>query len=52
MCLALYDMKVFEYCYILCSILLEKSIVFISNNRALLTATILLFHTACKPFKW
>ncbi|KRX08029.1 hypothetical protein PPERSA_06207 [Pseudocohnilembus persalinus] len=36
------------YLYILC----ENQVVFISQNEALLSSTLLLFHSLLKPFKW
>ncbi|KAL4499118.1 hypothetical protein ABPG72_017020 [Tetrahymena utriculariae] len=34
------------------SLLLEQSVVFVSSNSALLSSTMLLFHSLLKPFRW
>ncbi|EAS03082.2 DENN (AEX-3) domain protein (macronuclear) [Tetrahymena thermophila SB210] len=45
-------MNVYEFLYILFSLLLEESLVFLSKNPSTLSQTMMMFMSALKPFKW
>ncbi|KAL4493491.1 hypothetical protein ABPG72_007499 [Tetrahymena utriculariae] len=45
-------MNVYEFLYILFSLLLEESLVFLSKNPSTLSQTMMMFLSALKPFKW
>ncbi|EGR32985.1 hypothetical protein IMG5_064390, partial [Ichthyophthirius multifiliis] len=50
--IVLSSLELEQFISIFLSLLLEQSIVFVSNNSALLSSTVLLFHSLLKPFLW
>jgi hypothetical protein len=50
--MALQNFNEETFALIFLSILLENSIVFVSSNLAVLSSTLLIFHSLLKPFKW
>ena len=46
------SLKFQDFFWIMCAILQEKSVVFISSNLALLSSCVLCAHALLRPFKW
>ena len=46
------SLKFHDFFWLMCAILQEKSVVFISSNLALLSSCVLCAHALLRPFKW